>query len=129
MLHLHDYIYPADGNDRIINNKPYEHLILVAILRDELISRPSDFHSNIYMYDGTIVFPRIPVPALTLASAAVYAALAEYSTGTRVNAEFSQATCGDIYKLMRKLYDAALSNGDEHTGITAIPIQFDAMEG
>ncbi|KDQ10622.1 hypothetical protein BOTBODRAFT_178096 [Botryobasidium botryosum FD-172 SS1] len=150
MLHLHDYIYPADGNDRIINNKPYEHPTLVAILCDELISRPSDFHSNIYTYDGTIVFPRIPVPALTLASAAVYAALAEYSTGTRVNAEFSQATCGNIYKkhaltldlihkntvvpmagskLMRKLYDAALSNGDEHTGITAIPIQFDAMEG
>ncbi|KDQ12491.1 hypothetical protein BOTBODRAFT_176431 [Botryobasidium botryosum FD-172 SS1] len=135
MLPLHDYIYPVDGNDRIINNKPYEHPILAY---------------NIYTYDGTIVFPRIPVPALALASAAVYAALAEYSTGSRVNTEFSQATCGDIYKkhaltldhihkntimpmagskLMRKLYDAAMNSGNENTTSTAIPIQFDAMEG
>ncbi|KDQ17250.1 hypothetical protein BOTBODRAFT_30068 [Botryobasidium botryosum FD-172 SS1] len=150
MLHLHDYIYPVDHNKRPIDNKPYEHPILVSILRDELISRPNDFHGNIYTYDGSIVFPRIPVPALALASAAVYAALTEYSTGTRVNAEFSQATCGDIYKkhaltldlihkntvvpmagskLMRKLYDAAMGSNDEHGGITAIPIRFDAMEG
>ncbi|KDQ09485.1 hypothetical protein BOTBODRAFT_37058 [Botryobasidium botryosum FD-172 SS1] len=135
---------------RPIDNKPYEHPILVSILRDELISRPNDFHGNIYTYDSSIVFPRIPVPALALASAAVYAALTEYSTGTRVNAEFSQATCGDIYKkhaltldlihkntvvpmagskLMRKLYDAAMGSNDEHGGITAIPIRFDAMEG
>ncbi|KDQ12366.1 hypothetical protein BOTBODRAFT_34665 [Botryobasidium botryosum FD-172 SS1] len=129
MLHLRDYIYPTDGNEHVINNKLYEHPILVAILRDELISGPSNFHGNLYTYDGTIMFPRIPVPALALASATVYTPLAEYSTGARVNAEFSQATCGDIYKkhtltldlihkntvvpmagskLTRKLYDAAL---------------------
>ncbi|KDQ07389.1 hypothetical protein BOTBODRAFT_180746 [Botryobasidium botryosum FD-172 SS1] len=128
MLHIRDYIYPTDGNEHVINNKLYEHPILVAILHDELISGPSNFHGNIHTYDGTIMFPRIPVPALALTSAPVYTPLAEYSTGARVNAEFSQATCGDIYKhaltldlihkntvvlmagskLMHKLYDAAL---------------------
>ncbi|KDQ06775.1 hypothetical protein BOTBODRAFT_181247 [Botryobasidium botryosum FD-172 SS1] len=72
-------------------------------LHDEVISRPNDFHANIYMCDGVIVFPHIPGPTLALTSAAAYAlaalaALAEYSTGAHINAKFLQTMHGNTYK-------------------------------
>ncbi|KDQ05478.1 hypothetical protein BOTBODRAFT_182539 [Botryobasidium botryosum FD-172 SS1] len=92
------------------------------------------------MYNGVIVFPRIPGPTLPLTSAAAYT-LAEYSTGAHINAKFLQTTHSDTYKKHALTLDHIhmntivpmtggkhVSSNDQDDGILTLPVRFNVME-
>ncbi|KAH9991226.1 hypothetical protein BJV77DRAFT_1068369 [Russula vinacea] len=96
------YILPQRNNAKPDFLRPFHHQAIISVLRDEYFQKLTSFgNANLELFVSaheTSTEPEIPDAMVALVATAVYCALAEWRTGKRVSASFTQAGYEDVYR-------------------------------